>query len=90
MNKLLLMIALIMPLSAMAEDKNTEYKLGDEVRAWTQLQQSGAASNPQPQPMPGEIADKVYDRYLKTFDHPIPESFGRDSFVGGGGGSGGQ
>lgn len=90
MNKLLLMIALVLPLTAMAEDKDTEYRLGDETRAWTDLQKSGAASNPKPQPMPGEIADKVYDRYLKTFDHAIPETFSRDSFVGGGGGSGGQ
>lgn len=91
MNKLLMIIALIMPLAAIADDKdNTEYKLGDEVRAWTKLQESGAASNPKPQPMPGEIADKVYDRYLKAFDQAIPESFTRDSFVSGGGGSGGQ
>jgi len=88
MKKFLMIIALIMPLTAMAEDKDTEYKLGDEVHAWTDLQKSGAASNKTPQPMPGEIADKVYDRYLKTFDYSIPQAFGRDSFVGGG--SGGQ
>lgn len=91
MNKLLIIIALTMPFAAWADDKNTSYKLGDEVHAWTDLQKSGAASNPVVQPMPGEIADKVYDRYLKTFDYPIPETFERESFVGGsGGGSGGQ
>ncbi|WP_161554120.1 DUF3613 domain-containing protein [Stenotrophobium rhamnosiphilum] len=74
----------------MADDK-AAYKLGDEVHAWTDLQKSGAASNPAVQPMPGEIADKVYDRYLKTFDYPIPQTFDRESFVGGSsGGSGGQ
>jgi len=91
MNKLLMIIALTMPFAAMADDKDTtQYHLGDEVHAWTDLQKSGAASNPNPQPMPGEIADKVYDRYLKTFDYVIPQSFERASFVGGGGGSGGQ
>lgn len=90
MNKLLMLLALIMPLAAMAEDKGGEYRLGDEVHAWTDLQKSGAASNPKPQPMPGEIADKVYDRYLKTFDYSIPQFFDRQSFVSGGGGSGGQ
>lgn len=91
MNKLLMIVALAMPFAAMAGDKdNTQYHLGDEVRAWTDLQKSGLASNPNPQPMPGEIADKVYDRYLKTFDYAIPEAFNRDSFVSGGSGSGGQ
>ena len=92
MNKFLMILALTMPFAAMAEDKDSSnYQLGDEVRAWTDLQKSGAASNKVPQPMPGEIADKVYDRYLKTFDYAIPQSFNRESFVGGGGGgSGGQ
>lgn len=92
MNKLLMILALTMPFAAMAEDKDANnYQLGDEVRAWTDLQKSGAASNKAPQPMPGEIADKVYERYLKTFDYGIPQSFDRQSFVGsGGGGSGGQ
>lgn len=92
MNKLLMIIALTLPLTAMADDKSADYKLGEEVRAWTDLQKSGAASNPTAQPMPGEIADKVYDRYLKTFEQPIPATFERESFVGGGsgGGSGGQ
>lgn len=91
MNKLLIILALTMPFAAWADDKSDEYKLGDEVHAWTDLQKSGAASNPTVQPMPGEIADKVYDRYLKTFDYAIPQTFERESFVGGGGGgSGGQ
>lgn len=84
MNKVLLILALTMPLSAMADDKDTEYRLGDEVRAWTDLQKSGAASTPTVQAMPGEVADKVYDRYLKTFDYPIPQAFERQSFAGGG------
>jgi len=88
MNKLLMILALTMPFAVMAEDKAADYKLGDEVHAWTDLQKSGAASNPTVQPMPGEIADKVYDRYLKTFEYPIPQAFDRESFVGGGGGSG--
>ncbi|MES2490304.1 MAG: DUF3613 domain-containing protein [Pseudomonadota bacterium] len=90
MNKLLMILALTMPFAAFADEKTAAYKLGDEVHAWTDLQKSGAASNPTAQPMPGEIADKVYDRYLKTFDYPIPATFDRESFVGGSGGSGGQ
>lgn len=91
MNKLLMIIALAIPFAAMADDKGTtQYHLGDEVHAWTDLQKSGVASNPNPQPMPGEIADKVYDRYLKTFDYAIPKTFERESFGSGSGGSSAQ
>jgi hypothetical protein len=92
MNKLLMILALTLPLSALADDKDAKYHLGDETRAWTDLQISGSASDNVPRPMPGEIADKVYDRYLQTFGYAIPQSFQRESFVGSGsgGGSGGQ
>ncbi|RYF62499.1 MAG: DUF3613 domain-containing protein, partial [Comamonadaceae bacterium] len=30
----------------------------------------------QPRPIPGEVAGRSYQRYLKSFDHPIPERFG--------------
>ena len=55
MNRRLLMIlALTMSFSAMADDKdNSTYKLGDEVRAWTDLQKSGQASDSKVQAMPG-------------------------------------
>jgi len=89
MNKLLMILALTMSFSAMADDKDSNYRLGDDVRAWTDLQKSGAASNKTVQPMPGEIADKVYDRYMKSFDYAIPQNFNRDKFIAGGG-SGGQ
>lgn len=87
MKKLLMILALAVPFAAVAEDKDKDanYHLGDETRAWTDLQKSGAASNPNVQPMPGEIADKVYDRYLKTFDYAIPKTFERESFATGGG-----
>lgn len=86
MNKLLMTLALTMPFAVMAEDNTAKYELGAEVRAWTDLQKSGAASTPVVQPMPGEIADKVYDRYAKTFDYAIPQTFERESFTGGGSG----
>lgn len=89
MNKLLMILALTTSFAAWADDKDANYRIGDDVRAWTDLQKSGAASNKTVQPMPGEIADKVYDRYLKSFDYPIPQNFNRENFVAGGG-SGGQ
>ncbi|TAJ50619.1 MAG: DUF3613 domain-containing protein [Nevskiaceae bacterium] len=59
--------------------------LGAESRAWTDLQASGSAAAGGARPLPGEVADAVYQRYLNSFKHPIPEQFTRDS-----GGSGGQ
>lgn len=91
MNKLLMILLLAAPLAAFADDA-AKPQLGDEVRAWTDLQKSGTASVTDARPMPGEVADKVYDRYLQSFGHPIPEAFERQSFASGGGssGSGGQ
>lgn len=82
MNKLLTILILTLPVCAAAADQDRA-KLGDEVRAWTDLQKSGAASIRDTRPMPGEVADKVYERYLQSFTTPIPLSFERESFVGG-------
>ncbi len=62
-------------------------KVGPDTRAWTELQRSGAAAAPDVQPLPGEVADKVYQRYLKSYERPIPSEFGRERFVSGDGGS---
>jgi hypothetical protein len=90
MNKLLMILALTLPAAAFA-GADAKYQLGTEARAWTDLQKSGRASLGAVRPMPGEVADKVYDRYLQSFGRPIPETFERESFVGAGrgGGSGG-
>ena len=63
-------------------------KVGSQTRAWTDLQKSNIASSAAPRPMPGEVADKVYDRYANSFGHPIPETYPRESISSGG--SGGQ
>ena len=81
----ILALALVLPLSALADPKP-----GTETKAWLDLQKSGKAASKEARPVPGEIAEKTYDRYLKSFDHPIPEEFSRESFSSGnsGGGSG--
>ena len=33
----------------------------------------------------GEVADKVYQRYLDSFENRVPDSFDRESFVSSGG-----
>lgn len=80
---ILAMLVLVLPFAVRADPK-----LGTEVRAWTDLQKSGKSASKEARPMPGEVAGKVYDRYVKSFDHPIPEAYNRESFVGGSGGSG--
>ena len=63
----ILALALILPLSALADPKP-----GAETRAWLDLQKSGKAASKEARPVPGEITEKSYNRYLKSSDHPIP------------------
>ena len=72
--------------AAMASDPPPP-RVGDDTRAWLQLQGSGNAATAAPRPMQGEVADKVYERYLKSFENQIPDEFERETFVSGGGGS---
>jgi len=82
MKKFLILLALLAPV-AHAEETAAEPRTGDDTRAWVDLQKSGAASVATVQPMPGEVADKVYKRYVDSFGYPIPETFKRDDFVSG-------
>lgn len=63
--------------------------VGPETRSWVQLQTGNTAASPAERPMPGDIAEKVYQRHADSFARPIPESLGRQSFNEEGGGSGG-
>lgn len=64
-------------------------RIGADTRSWLALQKDAAAQTPDLRPVPGEVAEQVYQRYVDSFKHPIPEEFKRDSFVGNGSGSGG-
>ncbi len=52
-----------------------------DTKAWLDLQISGSAAAQDERPMPGEIADKVYQRYVDSYAQPIPDTLKRDSFV---------
>ena len=73
---------------AQAEDATSKTPVGAESHAWLELQKSGAAASTIERPLPGELADRSYDRYAETFTHPIPDTLVRDSFISGGGGGG--
>jgi hypothetical protein len=89
LQKLLIGLALAAPLAALAADPLSP-RLGGSTRAWLELQRSGNASLATPRPMPGEVADKVYERYVNSFAHAIPETFSREQFVGGSSSGGGS
>lgn len=86
MKKLMLALALITPVTAMAKSADLR-PLGAQTRAWLELQKSGNAAVATPRPMSGEVADRVYDRYLKSFSHPIPATYSRERFLSEGGGN---
>lgn len=60
-------------------------KNGAQTRAWIELQASGKAAAPGVpsvnKPVPGEVADKVYQRYVDSFGKPLPESYAREGFT---------
>lgn len=45
------------------------------VKAWLELQSSGKAASTQAQPLSGPAMDRVQERYLKNFSHPVPPFF---------------
>jgi hypothetical protein len=61
----------------------TEGAVGAEARAWLDLQKNGQAASAASRDQPGEVADKVYQRWLDSHDQPIPAQFGREGFAGG-------
>lgn len=72
-----LVLAALLPLNGIAAD--TAQPLGKEAKAWIDLQASGTQAAGGPRPMPGEIADNVYQRYVDSFKQPIPAEFKRQS-----------
>jgi len=54
------------------------------------LQASGRVATLVAQPISGEVANRSYTRYLKSFEFPIPEKLGSTSAPGTTGGSSGS
>lgn len=69
-----------------ANEPAPEPRTGAAAEAWLELQKSGTAASATPRPMPGEIADRSYERYANSFSTPIPNELGREGFLSGGGG----
>lgn len=84
-----LLLAAVLPATAQEPTATAPIApLGAESQAWVQLQQSGSEASAVARPMPGEIADNVYQRYVDSFKQPIPAEFKRQSTGGSESGSG--
>nr|WP_281388629.1 DUF3613 domain-containing protein [Litorivivens lipolytica] len=46
-----------------------------------QLQRSGKLASRKEQQLPGKAQTKIYDRYINSFGHPIPETYISDTFT---------
>ncbi len=66
------------------ESARPEPGSGEATRQWLELQKSNNASWGTPRPMPAEVAERVYQRYVKSFEQPIPPRFDREAVAEGG------
>lgn len=51
-------------------------RVGDATSQLLALQRSGDTASQVARPIAGDVATRSYQRYLKSFDHPIPERYG--------------
>lgn len=61
--------------AVMADPVQPLPKQGEQTRQWLELQKNGHAASPNKQTLPGPAAAQIYQRYLNSFTHPIPEYF---------------
>lgn len=50
-------------------------QVGDATRSLLEKQRAGSLASEAPHPIAGEVAQRSYERYLRSFERPIPESF---------------
>lgn len=48
-------------------------RVGDATQDLLAWQRSGVIASPTPRPIAGAVAYRSYERYLKSFEFPIPE-----------------
>lgn len=52
---------------------------GEATRLWLDRQSQGSQASDKAQTLPGPAMERVYERYLKSYTHPIPEHFEREN-----------
>jgi len=73
-----------------AEDDCTNCPASGELtRQWMEMQRSGAQASVHPDGISSDVVENIYQRYVNSFTHEIPETYSRDgeglSFGSGGG-----
>lgn len=62
--------------AALADEYEPEaapLQVGDATQSLLAWQRNGDVASTTPRPIPGEVANRSYERYLKSFEFPIPE-----------------
>lgn len=73
-----------------AEDAEPVYErlqVGDATQGLLAWQRSGDIASPTRRPIAGDVANRSYERYLKSFEFPIPERMSSIVKSGSGGGT---
>lgn len=50
-------------------------QIGHKTQQWLDLQKSGEQAATDKRPLSGDVAGRVYLRYLKSFESEVPEQF---------------
>ena len=53
-----------------------QLKVGEATRHLLEIQASGKHASERQYPIPVDIAERIYQRYIKSFEHPIAEKSG--------------
>jgi len=57
------------------EPYNPPLQVGDATLNLLAWQRGGEVSSAAPRPIEGNVANRSYERYLKSFEYPVPEKF---------------
>lgn len=66
---------LALSFNVMADSAETPEKQDEKTRQWLDLQKNGQQASSHKQTLSGPAAARVYQRYLDSFSHPIPEYY---------------
>ena len=77
------------PQTGVEEEETYSFPLqiGDATSNLFVWQRSGEVGSKTPRPIAGSVASRSYERYLKSFEHPIPEHFSSSVKSSSGGGT---
>ena len=67
--------ALSIPFAAVADECPAA---GTQTKRWLELQRSGAQASIHPEGIDAQVNENMYQRYVNSFTHDIPETFDRE------------